>query len=425
MKPTDLRGILQYVPAFRDRIFVIALDGVIVTDENFANLLLDVAVLRSLNIKVILVHGAGAAITVEATRRGVIPSDVDGCGITDDDTLDIAVTAANRLSHEILKGLAGHDLRAVCSNCITAGPYGVIKGVDHLHTGKVERVDVDFLNRLLEDACVPVIPPLGMDGAGGNYRINSDAVAVAVARAMGAIKLIYATSYDGLIVDQGLARQTSFAELDEALREAGRVPEELRSKSRHAVEACAGGVPRVHVINGLVDEGLLAEVFSNEGIGTLIYGNEYQGIRRARRSDIRTLRRMTRAAVENDELLRRTRAVMEDRYSDYYIFEIDHNPVGCVALHEYPDENVGEMAYLYVSPSHENQGLGRKLMKFVIAQAKERGLRKLIALSTQAFAFIRNKGGFQIGREEDLPADRRVQYEASGRRSKILFVDLS
>lgn len=424
MKPTDLRGILRYVPAFRDRIFVIALDGVIVTDENFANLLLDVAVLRSLNIKVILVHGAGAAIAAEAERRQVPPSDIDGCGITDDATLDIAVTAANRLSHEILKGLAGHDLRAVCSNCITAGPLGVIKGVDHLHTGKVERVDVEFLSRLLEDACVPVIPPLGMDGAGGNYRINSDSVAVAVARAMGAIKLIYATSYDGLIVEGELARQTSFTELETALQSTGKVPEALRSKSRHAVEACVGGVPRVHVINGLVDEGLLAEVFSNEGIGTLIYGNEYQGIRRARKSDIRTLRRMTRAAVENDELLRRTRAAMEEHYGDYYIFEIDNNPIGCVALHEYPEANVGELAYLYVSPSHENQGLGRKLMKFVVAKAKERGLKKLLALSTQAFAFIRNKGGFQIGHEDDLPPSRRVQYDASGRRSKILYVDL-
>ena len=424
MKPTDLRGILRYVPAFRDRIFVIALDGVIVTDENFANLLLDVAVLRSLNIKVILVHGAGAAIAAEAQRRGEPASDIDGCGITDDPTLDIAVTAANRLSHEILKGLAGHDLRAVCSNCITAGPLGVIKGVDHLHTGKVERVDVEFLNRLLEDSCVPVIPPLGMDGAGGNYRINSDAVAVAVARAMGEIKLIYATSYDGLVVDGELVRQTSFSELEAVLKDRDRVPPELRSKSGHAVEACAGGVPRVHVINGLVDEGLLAEVFSNEGVGTLVYGNEYQGIRRARKSDIRTLRRMTRAAVESDELLRRTRAVMEQQFRDYYIFEIDHKPVGCVALHEYPEDRVGELAYLYVCPSHENQGLGRKLMKFVIAQARERGLKKLLALSTQAFAFIRNKGGFQIGHADDLPTARRAQYDASGRRSKILYVDL-
>ena len=306
MKPTDLRGILQYVPAFRDRVFVIALDGAIVADENFANLLLDVAVLRSLNIRVVLVHGAGAAIEAEAAKQGVAPSDLDGRGVTDDATLDVSVSAANRLAHDILKGLAANDLRAVNSNCITASPLGIIKGVDHENTGKVERVDAEFLNNLLGDNCVPVIPPLGTDGAGATYRVNSDAVAVAVAKALKATKLIFATSADGIVCDGQIVRQASVEEL------AAMAAPEPSSKANNAIEACEAGVPRVHVINGLVDEGLLAEVFSNEGIGTLIYGNEYQEIRRAKKSDIRTLRRITRAAVESDELLKRTRVVMEE-----------------------------------------------------------------------------------------------------------------
>jgi len=419
MKPTDLRGILQYVPAFRDRVFVLALDGAIVAHENFANLLLDVAVLRSLNIRVVLVHGAGAAIEAEAAKQRITPSDLDGCGVTDDATLDVSVSAANRLAHDILKGLAANDLRAVNSNCITASPLGIIKGVDHENTGKVERVDDEFLNNLLADDCVPVIPPLGTDGAGATYRVNSDAVAVAVAKALKATKLLFATSTDGISSDNQILRQASVEEL-KSLPNA--IPS---SKAANAIQACEAGIPRVHVINGLVDEGLLAEVFSNEGIGTLIYGNEYQAIRQAKKSDIRTLRRITRAAVENDELLKRTRVTMEQNYGDYFIYEIDNNPIGCVALHQYAEAKLGELAFLYVSPSHENQGIGRKLMQYVETQAQERGLQRIIALSTQAFAFLKNKGGFAEGDDNLLPSDRKAIYEQSGRKSRILYKDLA
>lgn len=418
MKPTDLRGILQYVPAFRDRVFVIALDGAIVGDENFSNLLLDVAVLRSLNIRVVLVHGAAAAVETEAAKQGVVPSDLNGCGVTDDATLDVSVSASNRLSHHILKGLAANDLRAVNSNCITASPLGIIKGVDYQNTGKVERVDAEFLNKLLSDNCVPVIPPLGDDGARATYRVNSDAVAVAVAKALKATKLIFVTTTDGIEIGGKIVRQASVAELE-------KMDYSKQSKAAKAIEACHAGVPRVHVINGLVDEGLLAEVFSNEGIGTLIYANEYREIRQAKKSDIRTLRRITRVAVESDELLKRTRVAMEENYGDYYIYEIDHNPIGCVALHEYPETQVGELAFLYVSSSHENLGIGRKLMQFVEAKAKERGLKRIIALSTQAYAFLKNKGGFAEGDASVLPAPRLSVYEESGRKSRILFKDLA
>src|SRR6266516_4097584 len=135
MKPTDLRGILQYIPRFREKTFIISIDGAIVTDENFANILLDVAVLRSLNIRVVLVHGASAQIKALADERGFKASNLDGAGITDAETLKLALTAANRLTHEILEGLAANDLRAVSTNAIIAHPRGILHGVDHLWTG--------------------------------------------------------------------------------------------------------------------------------------------------------------------------------------------------------------------------------------------------------------------------------------------------
>ena len=221
---------------------------------------------------------------------------------------------------------------------------------------------------------MPVIPPLGFDGDGKTYRVNSDGVAVAVAEALKAIKLIFITSQDGLIYHGQLIRQMLVAELDElvAADGAGFAPEML-SKAQHAAAACNAGVPRVHVINGTLDEGLLAEVFSNDGIGTLIYANEYQHIRPAKKKDVRAIQLLTKQAVEAEELVKRTRATIEKSLGDYFIFEIDKNPVACVALHVYPEQNQGELACLYVSPSHENQGIGRKLIQFVENRAREMG----------------------------------------------------
>ena len=421
MKPTDLRGILQYIPQFREKTFILAVDGAIVTDENFATLLLDVAVLRSLSIRVVLIHGAAAQVKSLAAEQNVAPSNLDGTGITDAATLKLALTAANRLTHEILEGLSANDLRAASTNAIIAHPMGIIQGVDHLFTGKVERVDTELLQALLAQGVVPVIPPLGFDGDGKTYRVNSDGVAVAVADALKATKVIYITSNDGLIHNSQLIRQLIVSELQLLLQSQadGFIPEIL-SKAQHAVAACKAGIPRVHIINGKVDEGLLAEVFSNEGIGTLIYANEYQQIRPAKKKDIRAIQLLTKQGVEASELVKRTRAMIEKNLVDYYLFEIDKNPVACVALHVYPEQKKGELACLYVNPSHENQGIGRKLIQFVENKAREMGLTEIITLSTQAFTYFQSKGGFAEGTPDDLPPARREKYDQSGRNSKVL-----
>jgi amino-acid N-acetyltransferase len=425
VKPTDLRGILQYIPQFREKTFILSIDGAIVTDENFATLLLDVAVLRSLNIRVVLVHGASAQIRALGEEKNLTPSNLDGSGITDDATLKLALTAANRLTHEILEGLSTNDLRGVSTNAIIAHPMGIIQGVDHLFTGKVERVDTDMLQTLLAQGVIPVIPPLGFDGDGHTYRVNSDGVAVEVAVALKAVKLIFITAQDGIFVQGRLMRQIPVADLESVLAlQKNEIPLELQSKAVHAVAACKAGIPRVHVINGKVEEGLLAEVFSNEGIGTLVYANDYQQIRRAIKKDVRAIQSLTKKSVESDELVKRTRAVIEKSLGDYYIFEIDKNPVACVALHVYPEQKKGELACLYVNPIHENRGIGRKLIAFVENKAREAGLNELITLSTQAFTYFQSKGGFAEGTPDDLPPARREKYEQSGRKSKVLVKKL-
>src|SRR5579862_1451800 len=421
MKLTDLRGILQYIPQFREKTFILAMDGAIVTDDNFATLMLDVALLWSLNIRVVLVHGASAQIRSLAEGQQVQVSDLDGGGITDAATLDLALTAANRLTHEILEGLSANDLRAANANVIVAHPVGILQGVDHLFTGKVERVDVDLLNSLLAQGVIPVIPPLGFDGDGKTYRVNSDGVAVAVAAQLKAIKLIFVTPKDGLIHKGELISQMLVSVVTRFFQQKpGGFEPEMVSKAQHATAACAAGVPRVHVINGTLDEGLLGEVFSNHGLGTLIYANEYEHIRSAKKKDVRAIQLLIKQAVEADELLKRSKAMIEKSLGDYFIFEIDKNPVACVALHTYPEENKGELACLYVSSSHENQGIGRKLIQFAENRARELGLKELVLLSTQAFTYFQSKGGFAEGTADDLPPARRERYEQSGRNSKVL-----
>jgi len=421
VKPTDLRGILQYIPRYRERTFILAVDGAIVADENFANILLDVAVLRSLNIRVVLVHGAAALIERLGAEQGITPSDLDDTGVTDAATLTLALTAANRLTHEILEGLSANDLRAAATNAVIAHPAGIIRGVDLEFTGRVERVDVELLHTLLAHGIVPVVSPLGFDGDGRTYRLNSDSAAVAVANALKAIKLIYITTEDGLIVKGELIRQMKVGDLEGLLQKTqSDFLQASVSKAQQAVAACRAGVERVHVINGGEDEGLLAEVFSNEGIGTLIHANEYQQIRAARKTDVPAIQALTRTGVEAGELVERGRASIEKTLGDFYVFEIDRNPVGCVALHVDAGERKAELACLYVSPSHEHQGIGRKLVQFVESRARELDLTQIFALSTQAFTYFQSKAGFVEGTPADLSPARRERYHRSGRRSKVL-----
>ena len=212
-------------------------------------LLLDVALLWSLNIRVVIVHGAAEQIRVLADAQHVRASDLEGTGVTDAATLELALTAATRLTHEILEGLSVHDLRAACPNVVVAHAAGVIQGVDQLFTGKVERIDTAFLQSLLDQGVVPIVPPLGFDGNGNTYRLNSDSVAVSVAAQLRAVKLIFVTSSAGLVYRGEPIRQMPVGDLTGLLqRDTAGFSPEMSSRARHAVQACTTGVPRVHII---------------------------------------------------------------------------------------------------------------------------------------------------------------------------------
>jgi amino-acid N-acetyltransferase len=426
MKLPELRGILQYVTRFREKIFVIAVDGRILASENFSNILLDIAVLRSLNIKVVLVHGAGWQIEQAGAEQGIAISNADGSGVVDQRTLQLSINVAMRLTNEVMEGLTQVDLRAAYANCIIAHPTGILHGVDYQYSGKVEKVDTRSLELFLREQIVPVIPPLGFDGEGRTFRVNSDLVALEVAEALNAAKLIYLSPYEGIVIDGQRVGHMLAGELEEILKKhRTQLPPGLFSKLEHAVRACRYGIPRVHLLNGNVNEALLAEVFSNGGVGTMVYSNEYEQIRRMYKKDVRAVMSLIQQSIQNDELIRRERAEILGDLDSYWVLEIDRHIVGCVALFSYPEEKMAELACLYVSRSSENQGLGRKLMSFVENLARQRGFSKLFALSTQAFVYLQQKGGFVETDAEILPAKRRAKYEISGRNSRILVKDLS
>jgi amino-acid N-acetyltransferase len=425
MKVSDLRGILAYIPGFREKTFVIALDGSVIADDNFPNLLVDLAVLRSLSIRLVLVHGAAHQLKELSEQSGVPVSNTDGTGITDEETLKIALTAANRLTHEILEGLASNDLRACYTNAVIAHPFGIVGGVDRHYTGRVERVDTEFLNQLLEKGVIPVIAPLGFDGEGHTFRVNSDGVAMEVAEALKATKLIYVTEDAGFTRNDEPLTQISVSEAEEFFKKhKAEIPAHLISKMDHSIRACRNGVSRVHVIDGRVDEALLTEIFSSEGIGTMIYANEYQAVRRALKKDVQAIRNLIKESVEQEEIIKRTRADIVAHLSDYYVFQIDGKVVGCVALHVQTGGELAELACLSVSGANENMGIGQKLMLFAEDAARLKGVKKIFLLSTRAFNYFQQKGSYKEGTPNDLPAARREKYDASGRNSKVLVKTL-
>jgi len=422
IKPTDLRGILKYVPRFHGQIFVLALDGAIVADENFGNLLVDIAVLRSLGIKVVLVHGIGRQIAELSESRRIAITNADGTGVTDAATLDLAIRASSRVSLLILEGLTQNALKCAITNSVRALPIGILKGVDQQFTAKVDRIDKDFIVHLVEADILPIIQPVGYGPEGRSLRINSDLLAAEVAESLGASKIIYLTAQPGLEINGEIRRDISVDALRAILREnPGQLAEPSHSKAVHAVRAIETGVPRVHIVDGRLFDGLINEIFSSEGVGSLIYANDYQQIRKAAKRDVRFIYNLTRHAVKREELLHRTQLAIEKNIDQFYVFEIDENIIACVTLYFYPDKpRLAEIGSLYVLPFYHNRGVGRKMVDYACMRAKEKGVDTVVALSTQSYSFFTSVLGFEEAEKAILPEARLKSYEDSGRNPKVL-----
>jgi amino-acid N-acetyltransferase len=429
MRFDDLRGILRYVPQFRQRIFVIALDGTVMRQGNLPSLLQDIAVLQSLNIEIVIVFGARAQITELAEKRGITPSSVDGMGLTNDTTLELSIEAITRQTSELVADLTALELPVAVSNALAVHPAGVIEGVDLEHTGRIERVDAETLRALLKADIIPILPPLGYDGRGATLRLNSDSVAAEVAMALGAAKVIFVSENPLMDAEGRRVAQLSVNDAREMSRRKDLGQDiNLLSKLRYAALACKEGVPRAHIVDGTQDEVLLAELFSNEGVGTMVHADDYQQIHKATPSDVPHLLSMMQQSVDDAALLPRTRKQISERINDFFVLELDGNPVGSVAVHLHPlDGKAGllaEIACLHVNRSHKNQGYGQRLVAYAEEVARQRGAENIFALSTQAFRFFEEKMSYSVSTPDALPSARRQSYDKSGRNSKVLWKKL-
>ena len=248
VKPTDLRGILKYVPMFREQVFVIALDGSVVSHEMFANVLLDIAVLRSLSIKVVLVHGIGQQLRELAKQREQAITDPHGEGITDAATLQLAIDATAQVNLQIVQGLTKNRLRCAATNAVRSKEIGILGGKDQEFSGNVDKLDLKLINQLLDGDAIAVVAPVAFNREGSSLRVNSDLLAARLAASLDASKLIFLTTQDNLRIEDKVLTNIPVVELETLLEEnvSSSIPERLRSKCKFAIEAIHSGTPRAH-----------------------------------------------------------------------------------------------------------------------------------------------------------------------------------
>ena len=425
LTPADLRGILKYVPQWRGHAFVIALDGSVLEEESLGNLMLQLAVLRNLGIRLAVVYGIGAQVQQLAQERRQRVSDTRGYGPTDHATLELAIAAAARVGHQIERGLTQNGLKCVRVNAVRATDKGIIKGVNQLFTGKVDKIDTPLLERLMEQELVPVIGPVAFTRDGSERRINSDQLASDLAVALRASKLIFVLPYPGLTYKGQLRLNADVAEVQKVLEtQPELIDEPVRSKATYAVKTIEGGTPRAHIIDCRIHDGLLTEVFSKVGIGSMIHSNPYSQIRKARRKDTGPIYALTKAAVREETLRPRSRQSIETDIGEYYVYEIDESVIGCFRLTGFAHSRTAELGSVYVHPAYQGRRIGKAMVEFALKEAAALKMKRLVALTTQTAAFFRDKCLFQVGEASHLPKALRGQLARSGRQSQVFYHDL-
>ncbi|WOO43250.1 amino-acid N-acetyltransferase [Rubellicoccus peritrichatus] len=425
LHPVDLRGILHYVPQFRDQTFVIAVDGSVAAHENFQNIITDIAVLKSLAVRVVLVHGIGKQIKMIAEETTTPISDAYGSGPTDETTLKLALRAAGEVGHRIVGELQQNGLTSVEAGLARAVPMGIVDGVDHQHTGKLDKVDLALLERLMERDTIPVFGPVLFGRDGESLRVNSDLLAADLAARLDASKLIFLTPHPGLMAGGETYRNIPMEDLGALLkRHENGIDERVLSKARYAYNALEKGVTRAHILDGRVDGCLLIEVFDKVGLGTMIHANEYQQIRAAKKRDIEALHGIIRNAARSDALRYRTREALEHHIENFFVYEVDESLIGCTSISDLDDGSTAELGAVLVQPFYQGKGVGKKLVEYALKTAAKKDFKRVIALSTQTATFFTDVCGFKIGTTDDLPEAKKADHASNGRQSKVLIKEL-
>lgn len=425
------RNAAPYINAHRARTFVIEIDGVSTGDPQLHGIVHDLALMRSLGIDLVVVHGARPWIEQRMRARGLAPRSAGGVRITDIAALEAAKEAVGA-AHVELEALlsmgianspmAGARVRVASGNFITARPLGIRDGVDYEHTGEVRRIDVEAIRQRLADGAIVLASPLGHSPTGEVFSLQAEEVATAIAIEMGAAKLVFLSEEPGVVDDRGaLVRELTLDEA-QAFAAAGDGPEDRRdepaNRLRHAIRACRNGVSRIHIIDRRIDGALLLELFSRDGVGTMINADSYDSIRRADIDDIGGILELIRPLEESGALVRRSREKLEREIAHFNVVERDGAVVACAAMYPYPDDRLAELACLAVDDAYRGGQYGERLLTLAEREARGAGARRLFVLTTRAAHWFRERGFTEADRSM-LPDERQALYNLQ-RRSRVL-----
>lgn len=421
-----------YIHAHRNKTFVINFGGEALLDPDFDHLVHDFALLKSLGIRLVLVHGIRPQIDERLQKLDAPALFHKNLRITSDLALQCVKEAAGtaRVEIEALLSLgiantpmAGYGLRVASGNFVTAKPIGVIDGVDYGHTGEVRRIDGAAISRQLDQDAIVLISPIGYSPSGEVFNLSAEQVATQIAIALKAEKLILLTEQGFSYPENGEPiQQMTTAEARSFLDHHPDLPNTVSLPLKAAIQSSNAGVGRIHLIDRRTDGALLLELFTRNGIGTLVSEAPFEDIRSATLDDIGGILELIKPLEQQGILAKRTREKIEMEIADYIVIERDGLIIGCTALHAHRHGHFGAIACLAVHPDYRGGARGNRMMEHAYRKAKKLGLKKLYVLSTQtAHWFIER--GFQTTDFNHLPEPLKILYDPE-RNSKILVRDI-
>ena len=432
------RSVAPYIHMHKGKTVVVGLTGEAIASGKLADIVQDLALIQSMGVRVVLVHGFRPQVDDQLRAKGHEAKFSHGLRITDSVALDCAQEAAGQLRFEIeaafSQGLpntpmAGSTVRVVSGNFITAKPVGLIDGVDFLNSGLVRKVDASGIQQALSLGSMVLLSPFGFSPTGEAFNLTMEDVATSTAIAIKADKLIFLTEIAG--VHQDLNDKNSAIDTELPLEQARSYVAELPAPThptevafylRHCIRACEAGVERSHILPFAVDGAILLEIYTHDGIGTMVVDEKLESVREATNDDVSAILSLIEPFENDGTLVKRSRSEIERDAGNYTIIEHDGVIFGCAALYPFMSERMGEMAALTVSPQAQEQGDGERLLKRVEQRARQMGLEHLFVLTTRTMHWFIKRGFVEV-QPEQLPLQRRETYNWD-RRSKVLMKKL-
>jgi len=418
-----------YINEFRNKTFVIAFGGELLTDTQFTPLVHDIMLLHSLGVKLVLVHGARPQIESRLKKLGGEIDVVNGLRITNDLALDCVIDAASRVRVEIeallSMGLAnsltaGKSVHISSGNFVTAKPLGIRDGIDYQHTGEVRKISTETIKAMLAHGNLVLIPPLGYSPTGEVFNLNAKDLAAELACQLDADKLIYFINDKGVTNSKNqLIRELTSTDAQQLLTKKTKMSAGTIRCIQNAIAAINKNIPRCHLIDRHIDGGLLTELFTRDGCGSLISTNNFEVLRQANIDDITSLIDLIQPLEVEGLLVKRSRESLEMEVSSFTVIERDGMIIGCAALFPFIKEKTGELSCFAVHPDYQNSGRGDILFKAIQTHAKQLGLNDLFVLTTRTSQWFKERGFKQIDIKH-LPIQRRLLYNYQ--RNSKMFV---